>query len=314
MDKEKQYEKTMKYYKMLLATIEKNKKEKKHQPGHLIFNLSSNPIWDGVSTFAITIGLSFVLAIFAKLPAYFAIPIAGASACTTGMLIPLALHKIFMHSKHKIGRGYAKMELDSYFDSLKGYTKENLKNLINSKSHDDVTEAELEAFANVFGNVTENYKTTLDKYVGKKIYNKVKTDYNKVEKLLAKQTNQEKNRQKIQKIIERNEKALEPWCELYNTCGKTAKNLYEGAHNLNESFEILPDNKFVADNKLLRKKVNQLVMKNAPAKQVNSTVFMKETKIEKTAQKTQTTSVDRKNERLKNFFGQRQHESENMDM
>ena len=310
MDKKKQYEKTMKYYNMLLATIEKNKRERKKVAGHAIFNLSTNPIWDSITLFGLTVGLSFVFGLLTKIPTYLAIPVAAASAITTSMLIPMALHKVFMHSKHKIGRGYAKMELDSYFDALKSYTKENIKNLINSKSADDVTERDLDVFASGFGNVTENYKKTLDKYVGKKIYKQVETDYKKIQKLLSQEKNQEKNRQKIEKIIERNEKLMTPWCELYNTCGQTAKNLYNGAHDLDNDFEILPDNKFVADKELLRKKVNNLIMKSVPTKQVDKTVFLQDVQPSRSVQQIREKVEEKKKSKLQNYFQQKENKND----
>ena len=278
MDKITQYEKTMRYYKILLNTVNKNKKEKKYLTGNKLFGLSTKPVYVGISNFVLTVGLSVVFTVLAKLPVYYSLPAGAAGSITASVVMPLAIRQLFFHSKSKIGRGYAKMELDTYFTSIKDYIKEYMKNLANSESYEDVSEEDLENFAFVFNNITQNYKTALDKYVGKKIYTKTQKDYKRIQHLLNLEKNQEKNKIKVEKIIKRSEKVLSPWCELYNACGKTAKNLYNGAHDLDASVEMLPDNKFEADSHLLRKMVERYVATKAAAKEVKKGVALADKK------------------------------------
>lgn len=272
MNKRDVFLKAKNYCNVLKNTIVSNKKKKKENAGHLIFKKSDNGILVGLSTFAISIGLGFLLCGVKGLAANIGLPVATGSAVAVSFVLPKTIRALLMKSKGRFGRGYAKMELDDMFIAMNEEFKKIYKDLLVAENENEVSNEELKSFVKQTYYCAQNYKHDLDKYVGKKIYEINKKDYNKLVSLIKNKSPEQFNTKKINKILESNKKKVESWCELFNKCGAVSKKLFEFSADMNPNFEIPSDNSFVADKDFVNKKFNKYLKDNKIAIQVKKDI------------------------------------------
>lgn len=261
MTKSEVYDKAKLYYNVTGNTIEKRKLAKKTIPGHILFDKSSSPLLVGVSTFVIDLALSIILTSIVKWPVYAGIPSSTGIALFSTLVVPKLIHKFITMGRSKLSRGYCKMEMDKYFVALKEFVDKNLKGFVRSDSYKKVSDEELLLFVDLFCNCTENYKSQLSKLIGKRIYKRNERDFKRIVKLINTSQHTDNLSKKIEKIISKNEKINQPWCELYNECGETAQKLYNAAKEMGGKIVIPKESSFKADYEYLGKRVGMLLGK-----------------------------------------------------
>ncbi len=308
MDKKQTFEEAKKYCNILENTIASNKKKKRENRGHLIFNKSSNAIIVAISTFTFSVAFGILLTGYFKMPSYYGIPIANVGSIFVSFVIPKILHSIFMHSKGKLGRGYAKMELDTMFVAMKDHFRKNYKDILNADSYKEVSLDVLEDFVKQTYICAENYKSDLDKYVGKKIYDRNVADFKKIVRLLHSKKNETKALKQIDKIVKENQKFTKPWCDLYNKCGSIAYNLYKKTNAMNTDYEIPNQYDFVADYDYLTVKLTNYLNENKTAVEITKNLTFETESSKNSEVKIQNSSV----EKLKKYLNEKIESNEEL--
>lgn len=225
---------------------------------HKIFGLSHNVPFLVLTTAIGSLGLP--LALDGLLPFYSAfLTIPGG---LIGFFAPKIIHKICLASKGKIGKAYAKNKIGEYVDAVYKYYLLCLKKVTSATNLNEFSEQEFIDFSQQATITALSYKNMLDKYVAKKISDRVRADYKKIVSLLR---NEAKNKQKIQDIIISNKKFITPWVDIYNQYGKNAKALMQFACRFDENLQMPADNNFYADPEILTKKVNRYMAENGLA-------------------------------------------------
>ena len=300
MNKEILLEKEKRYFQIIENTVRANKKNKKKNTGHFLFNKSNNPFLIAISTFTLTVLFSIGLTVLINLSVYIAVPVATATGIFLSYGLPKILHAIFIRSKGKLGRGYAKMELDSMFAIMQKFFGKLYAKMLHADFADDVSEEELNDFVGRTNICAKNYKSDLDKYVGKRIYKRNLRDYKKIMKIVNNSKNESKSKVKIDKIIRKNEKFTKPWCDLYNKCGKIAQNLFLKTNEMNDKYKVPDKSYFMADYDYLVKKVSKTLKQSSPAVEVEKNVTFENDEQKK--QKVKNHTKNPKIEKLKKYF------------
>lgn len=264
--KEELFKKAKEHINYLEQEIEQNKQDRKKQRGHLFHNKYESIPLGSSTTIGYSIGLSALLLFVAKIP----LGIAIAAGCLGGFVgsfvVPRIIHySILKFAKGKLGRGYAKLEVDNHFKVMKWFYKKYYQNLLRAKSSDEVSNSELQAFANQVHIFAENGKYNLDQGICKKITKRNKKDLLKIENLSNKIANREVLEKKVQKIIEKNNKFTKPWCEVYNSCALKMRDLYIQANKMDSSLEIPKDYEFG---------LNYQALQNMVAKHINKSLVV----------------------------------------
>lgn len=257
MTKKEQFDNIKKYCEYLEKAIKKNKQTKKITYGHKTFGLSNNlPFVIGTLVLSFA-AMGAALSLLAKLPIYIACPASILTAFGSSIGLPKLLHHLVLKGNGKKSRGYAKLEMDSFFHVMKDIYSKYHKNIMNAQSVEEVSQSDLDAFVEQAKIYTQNYKYYLGKNIGERIYKRNVKDYNKIKKLYSTMNNSNKYdvSAKIQKIVLKNNKFAELWCDLFNTCGKMSKNLYNMTKQICEDLQIPDDKKFEADFRFLNKMI-----------------------------------------------------------
>lgn len=260
MTKKEVWEKAKEYYKTVVYTKNdhnKTNKENKRSSCYRLYTLTNSIAF---STFIniLCLASSVALSLFVfKINFYWGALAGIGTGVLTSIIMPIIIKFLVLRSKRKKYTGFVKMEMDTYFEVMDQFFKSNFKNLVYSTSENDVSKEELEDFINQTKIFADNYKTSLDKYVLSKVNKINKSHYNAIEKL-----NKHKSRysaetfnKKINKIIEKNNKHVAPWCKLYNNCGNVCKNLYLRTTQMNSNISMPDENVFKVDPCWLNKKV-----------------------------------------------------------
>lgn len=257
MTKREVLEKAQQYYQTVKNTNNSFKTENKKTPGHFTFNVRSNiPLC--ITLFLIGFAsLGAVLTFVYQIPAFIAIPSSIFLGTFLGLGLPNLTHFLRTKMKSKKSRGYAKMELDSYFKVMQNFYSKYYKQILKANNENDVTKEDLQDFIDQAYTFANNYKNDLNKLIGKKIANRNAKDYKNIAKLNSKinSMNNAQITKKIEKILEKNNKFIQPWCDLYNNCGKVAKNMFLKTKEMNDKYDMPKDNEFKADACYLNKKV-----------------------------------------------------------
>ena len=257
MTKKEQFDNIKKYCEYLEKAIKKNKQTKKITYGNKTFGLSNNlPFVIGTLVLSFA-AMGAALSLLAKLPIYIACPASILTAFGSSIGLPKLVHHLVLKGNGKKSRGYAKLEMDSFFHVMKDIYSKYHKNIMNAQSVEEVSQSDLDAFVDQAKIYTQNYKYYLGKNIGERIYKRNVKDYNKIKKLYSTMNNGNKYdvSAKIQKIVLKNNKFAEPWCDLFNTCGKMSKNLYLMTKQICEDLQIPDDKKFEADFRFLNKMI-----------------------------------------------------------
>ena len=307
MKKAELYEKAKKYYDILNNTVKSNKQKRSENAGHAIFDKGSHPAVVATSAITVSIGLGIALYALAGLPSYVAISVGAASAFAESYVLPKIVHQAILHGKGKFARGYAKMELDNYFVAFKDYVKQYQKDFLKSSMPDEVSMSDLEDFAQMFENCSVNYKTTLDKLVGKTIFKRNQADLKRISKILKSSKDEQKSAKKIENIINKNQKFTKPWCDLYNKCGDIAKNLYASCKDLNPNFQVPAEHNFRADYDFVQKKVDTYLRKENYVEVSNSVTFAE---AESTLAKSATTKAISKYDKIRAYLEKKEAKNE----
>lgn len=247
------------YYKKIVNTKNDHKAESKKSAGHLTFNIRNNVFAKSLLFLLGFSGIGALLTIIFKAPIFIALPSSILSGTFLGLGLTNLSHVLTLKSKGKKARGYAKMELDSYFSVMQNFYDKNFKKIITSNNENEISKEDLQNFIDQSYSFAKNYQNDMNKIIGKKILDRNKKDYKKIKNLSSKidKTNKETVAKKINKIIQKNNKFTEPWCELYNNCGKVAKNLFLSTNKMNDKYNMPSDAQFYMDPCYLNKKVSQ---------------------------------------------------------
>ena len=261
--KEEQFRKAKEHLKYLDDVLAQNKKDRKKQRGHLFHNQYDNVPLGSAEMILYSVGLTALFLLGVKLPLGLAI----AAGCLGGFIgsfvVPRAIHfSILKFAKGKLGRGYAKLEVDNHFSVMKWFYKKYFPKLYKAKSSDEVSRTELNAFARQIHVFAENGKTNLDKNIFKKITKRNKSDLQKIAKLNQRMTNREALQKKVDRIIEKNNKFTKPWCEVYNSCAAKMRDLYVQAHEIDNDLSIPKDYEFGLNPQALQNMVAKHVDKS----------------------------------------------------
>ena len=136
-----------------------------------------------------------------------------------------------------------------------------MKNVVSANDFNNIPKDEFKDFVEKTYVFADSFKYQLDKMVAKRISERINKDYNEILKLLNK-NDYTKSQAKVAKIIESNREYVEPWCEIYNECGKDAKKLMQFACKFDENLEMPRNTLYYADENLLAKKVNNYMKNN----------------------------------------------------
>ena len=134
--------------------------------------------------------------------------------------IPQLFHLLRGKFNGKLGRVTVEEDVTDYLITFKNLMKEKLfkKILKNRKNIDKLTEDDVEELKRRLDNVTYNAAVKLDELTLKRISSRKNRDMKKINKLLQNYSHKNEARitAKINKIIERNDKFVKPWADLYD--------------------------------------------------------------------------------------------------
>ncbi len=259
MTKKEQFDRIKNYCLELEKTIRKNKQSKKITYGHKTFGLSDNIPFIMTTLILSFAGMGAALSLLAHLPIYIACPASVLTAFGTSIGLPKLIHHLTLKGKGKKARGYAKLEMDSFFLIMKDFYSKSYKHLMKAQSAEEFSQQEIDAFIEQAITYADNYKYYMGKYIGERIFKRNEEDYKKIKKLHDSMnfSNKYQTLAKIEKIVLKNNKFTESWCDLYNTCGRVSKDLYELTKTIYPDLRIPVDKKFMADMKFLNKRVER---------------------------------------------------------
>ena len=189
------------------------------------------------------------------------IPMVAASVL--GFFVPKLVEKINLKLMGKFGRKYAKQYLGEKADSFYAYHLICQKELLEAKNFDEVSKKDLSEFCKTVKSNHNVYDSYLKEVVSDKIEKRYQKDYHKIVSILNKEGYESKNAQaKIERIIQKNEEVLKPWCDLQNECGAYASKIADCAKEFNPNIEVLNKKLYSADSSRLRKQVEQYIDNN----------------------------------------------------
>lgn len=259
MTKSEQFKSIKKYCQDLEKIIGNIKSENKKVVGNKSFGLHDNAPFI-ITTLMLTFaGVGALLTLVAKLPIFIACPVAIVSGVGLSFGLPNLIHQLTLKGNSKKSRGYAKLEIDSLFNVMKEVFSKNHKRILNAESAEELSQEEIDAFIKQAGIYAENYKYFLGKYVGERIYKRNEADYKKIKKLYEtlNYSNKYETLSKMEKIVLKNNEYNKPWCDIYNSCGETSKQLYSITKSICEDLQIPVDKKFQADYKYINKRIEK---------------------------------------------------------
>lgn len=242
--KEELFKKAKEHLNYLDQVLKENKKERRKQRGHLIHNKYDNLFLGPTSFVVAAIGIAALFLLYLRFPLGLSISIGCSTSFLGTFILPRIIHfSILKFAKGKLGRGYAKLEVDNHLKVMKGFYKKYYSNLIKAKSSEHVSDSELKAFSRQIAIFAKNGKENLDKGICKKIVNRNKKDLHKIELLAQKYSdNRALLEEKVNKIVKKNNKFTKPWCEVYNKCAARFRDFYHQANSINENI-IVPDDR-----------------------------------------------------------------------
>lgn len=257
MTKKEVWEKAKEYYKTVINTKNNYKQENKKTVKHGLYKYTNSTAILTIVNFLSLIGVTALSVLVFKANIALGVFASILSGAFLSIILPSIIKPLALKSKNKKYSGFAKMELDSFFEVMDQYIKSNYKNLINSKNENEVDKEELENFIEQTKIFADNYKNAMNKFVLNKITNINQKDYEEIKKL-----NQNKYKysdevfsKKINNIIEKNNKNVAPWCELYNNCGIVYKNLYKRTNQMNNNIPMPDEKTFSVDPCFLNKQI-----------------------------------------------------------
>ena len=187
----------------------------------------------------------------------------GVVGFVAGFFLPKLIHKICINLKGKFGRKYAK---NYVYNGVHNHYVYNLicnKEVVKAERTSKIPQDKFKDFVKYAKSFPTSYKYDLDECMGNKIAKRHKKDFNKISKLLnSGDVYSQRTQDKINKIIEKNEKFVKPWCDLYNECGEYGIKFEEHARDFNKDMPPIVYNRFKADVGFLRKKVNRYIKQN----------------------------------------------------
>ena len=271
--KEELFRKAKQHYNYVEETIKENKKKRKKTRGHLIHNKYESVGLGSVTTTSYSVGFAAILLFIAKLPLGLAIAAGCLGGFVCSFVIPRIIHfSILKGAKGKLGRGYAKLEVDNHFKVMKWFYKKYYKDIVKAKSSDDVSLSDLQSFAKQISIFAYNGKHNLDDNICKKVTKRNKKDLDKIANLTRTMGNRRVLEKKVQKIIEKNNKFTKPWCEVYNECASQFRDLYLQAHDMDSSIRVPENYEFGLNYQALQNMVANHVDKSlvTTQKQINT--------------------------------------------
>lgn len=230
-----------------------------HEKGRIAFNLHDN-----VPFLIATAGVAFIgssLALAPVLEAYTLL--ASVPAGVLGFFAPKAVHGLKFKSNGKVGIKAAKNQLGRLVHCEYQYLLICMADVVTPENFNEIPADRYEEFLDKIYEFADCYKNQLDSMVGKRISERVASDYDKIVKILDNNKSSYSSAlSKVADIIEKNKDFVSPWCELYNECGKDAKKLMDYACQLDGELEMPKSNNYFADEDLLAKKVDIYMKKN----------------------------------------------------
>ena len=132
--KEELFRKCKAHISYIEQKIKQNKKEKHNYRGHLIHNACYNPALAAFLALSIAAGTTILLAFFQIIHLAFCLSIGCAVGFLGAFFIPRIIHSsILRFAKGKLGRGYAKLEVDDDINNMKLDYKDFYKNVCKAK-------------------------------------------------------------------------------------------------------------------------------------------------------------------------------------
>ena len=156
------------FYKNIIDLIKTNKKASKKLVGHSIFKKSDNALFNFTETILLCAGSTVGCAILKK---YNLLPydlfLTAAAACvasgTLAMITNNVIYHINNHVGGPVGRSYARMQCDDYFNVLKDVIKKDFKELLDNKMSADTKTEKFIEFADTLNNVANNLHDDYEK-------------------------------------------------------------------------------------------------------------------------------------------------------
>ena len=118
--KEELFKKAKEHLNYLEQALKENKKERRKQRGHLIHNIYDNVPLNSLVLLGVSVGLTALFLFIARIPLGLAVAAGCLSGFVTSFVVPRIIHfSILKFAKGKLGRGYAKLEVDYHLKVMK---------------------------------------------------------------------------------------------------------------------------------------------------------------------------------------------------
>ncbi len=235
MATQKDFEETLKFVDGIKEEAKKRKKLPwrrtywaRYNPAYIIFGTTACILasWYGM----FKAGLFYIYAGVASL-------VAGAVIANG---VPALFTKFARKRKGKLGRAFARLEVNYFAKSALDYYKKHYPSLMSAKNISQISQNEFDDFVKTNYTIAKNCGKNNDKYIWNVINNRNKKDFNKIAKI-AEGGNSKSNMAKINKIVRKNKKAVEPWCELYNQSNQLTKQFFDYTNKINPTAYPKPD-------------------------------------------------------------------------
>lgn len=235
MATQKDFEETLKF----VDSIKEEAKKRKKLPWHRTYWARYNPAYIIFGTTACILagwygmfkaGLFYIYAGVASL-------VAGAVIANG---VPAIFTKFARKQKGKLGRAFARLEVNYFAKSALDYFKKHYPNLMSAKDIGQISQNEFDDFVKTNYTIAKNCGKNNDKYIWDVINKRNKKDFNKIAKL-AENGSSKSNMAKIKKILRKNKKAVGPWCELYNQSNQLTKQFFDYANKIDPIAYPEPD-------------------------------------------------------------------------
>ena len=171
------------------------------------------------------------LGIFALIPM--------AAGLALGFFVPKIIEKINLSLMGKFGKLYTKHYLANKAEDQFAYYLICQKNLVNAENLDNVSKKDWKKFCEDALSTHYVYDSYLWEALTRKIDSRRYKDTVQIKKIMNNSHfDADTKRAKVEKILAKHEKALAPWCELKNECGKFAANIFECAKEFNPQTDV----------------------------------------------------------------------------
>ncbi|MGN1212482.1 MAG: hypothetical protein ACI4TZ_00400 [Christensenellales bacterium] len=160
------------FYKNINNLIKQNKKANKKLFGHSIFKKSDNVVFNVLESLFLIAVSTFSCAVlkYKNLLPYDFFLSAGATCIATStiaMIFNNVVYHINNHTTGIIGRTYAQMQCDDYFDVLIYYIKKDCKALLSSPASNEQKKESLIKFSETLDNISTNLQSEYEKFCNK---------------------------------------------------------------------------------------------------------------------------------------------------